>query len=88
MAGIIAADMKTHSKIIAGLVLVFLLAPVEPSFAADNDMSTKPPAVADKSETATTGPMIFEKKAPAVRARTAKPVLHGCSVLLRPCGTY
>ncbi len=77
MAGIIAADIKAHSKVIAGLALVFLLALVEQSFAADNDRSAKPPAFTDKSETATTGPMIFEKKAPAVRARTAKPVLHG-----------
>jgi len=65
--------MKVQLKIFTGLALMYLSAPVTQTFAAE----TSAPASDDKSETATTGPMVFEKKAPTAKSRTAKPVLHG-----------
>jgi gamma-glutamyltranspeptidase/glutathione hydrolase len=59
------------------LAWVCLLALPEPSFAAGNNAPAKPLANTDKSDTATTGPMVFEQKAPTGTSRTVKPVLHG-----------
>jgi len=65
--------MNVCAKIITGLALICLCFPQAQIFAAETDA----PASVDKSETATTGPMTFKKKAPTVQTRTVKPVLHG-----------
>ena len=73
-----AAGIKALAHSAAGpAVVVCLLALTKLSFGAGHNMPAEAPANTDKSETATTGPMVLEKKTPAVRSRTVKPVLHG-----------
>jgi gamma-glutamyltranspeptidase/glutathione hydrolase len=71
------ANLKARAKFIGGLVVMCMLAAAGQSTAVETEAPPKSLAMPDKSETATTGPMVFEKKAPNLGARTAKPVLHG-----------
>ena len=69
--------MTNFSRVTYVLALVGLISLAGPGTAAETGASEKPAVMPDKSETASTGPMVFAKKAPIVKERTAKPVLHG-----------
>jgi gamma-glutamyltranspeptidase/glutathione hydrolase len=73
MTGNIGTDMKFRLINLTAMAWICLCAPLGQGAVAANATS----APADQSETATSGPMVFEKPALTVRTRTAKPVLHG-----------